>query len=100
MDEWIIRVLKPMYDNVQSNVRVSNRYTKPIKFSFGVHQGHALSQLLFIIVMETFTPKFSWMLLGVLPSNTKKQIHTSFKQRWYSQPVYEVKYCMEVQLDQ
>ena len=67
MDEWIIEVVKPMCDNAQSNVRVSSRYTKPIKVSFAIHQVSAMSPLLFINVMEALTREFRvgypWELL-------------------------------------
>ena len=37
IDEWIIQIVKSMYDNVYSKVRITNSYSNPIKVLIGVH---------------------------------------------------------------
>ena len=52
IDKWIIQIVKSMYDNAHSKVRITTSYSNPIKVSVGVHQGYKLSSPLFIIVTE------------------------------------------------
>ena len=67
IDEWIIQIVKSMYGNAHSKVRITNSYSNPINVSVGVHQGSVLSPLLFIIVMEALSCEFRtgcpWELL-------------------------------------
>ena len=67
IDEWIIQVVKSMYDNAQSKIRITNSYSDPVNVSVGVHQGSVLSPLLFVIVMEALSCEFRigcpWELL-------------------------------------
>src|SRR5699024_11067456 len=61
--DWI----KLMYVNSSSSVRCSSGLSQPYRISVGVHQGSALSPLLFILVMDTIgrdliTPS-PWTLL-------------------------------------
>ena len=58
IDEWIIQVVKSMYENAHSKVRIANSYSNPINVSVGVHQGSVLSPLVFIIVMEALSREF------------------------------------------
>ena len=55
IDEWIIEIVKSMYDSAHSKVKITNSYSKPIIISVGVHQGSLLSPLLFITVMEALS---------------------------------------------
>ena len=67
IDEWIIQIVKSMYDNAHSKVRITNSYSNPIKVLEGVHQVSVLSSLLFIIAMEALPREFRtgcpWELL-------------------------------------
>ena len=67
INEWIIQIVKPMYGNAHSKVRITNSYSNPIKVPVGVHQGSVLSPLLFIIVMKALSREFRtgcpWELL-------------------------------------
>ena len=67
INEWIIQIVKPMYVNAHSKVRITNSYSNPINVSVGVHQGSVLSPLLFIIVMKALSREFRtgcpWELL-------------------------------------
>ena len=58
IDEWIIQVVKSMYENAHSKVRIANSYSNPINVSVGVRQGSVLSPLVFIIVMEALSREF------------------------------------------
>ena len=66
-DEWIIQIVKSMYDNAHSKVRITNSYSNPINVSVQVNQESELSPLLFTIVMEALSRKFRigcpWELL-------------------------------------
>ena len=50
--EWIVRLVQWMYANAQSHVHVGEGYSEEFEVKVGVHQGWALSRLLFIIVLE------------------------------------------------
>ena len=67
IDEWLVRLVKSMYANVRSRVRVGNGYSDEFGVQVGVHQGSVLSPLLFIIVLEALSEEFRtgcpWELL-------------------------------------
>ena len=48
--EWLVRLVQSMYKDVRSRVRVGDGYSEEFGVGVGVHQGSALSPLLFIIV--------------------------------------------------
>ena len=58
VDEWIIQIVKSMYDNAHSKVRITKSYGNQINASVGVYQASVLSPLLFIIVMEALSHEF------------------------------------------
>ena len=55
VDEWIVNVVKAMYSNSRSQVRINNEFSEEFLIKVGVHQGSVLSPLLFIIVLEALT---------------------------------------------
>ena len=62
IDEWIIQLVKSMYDNAHSKVGSTNSYSNPINVSAGVHQGSVQSPLHFSLFRE-FRTGCPWELL-------------------------------------
>ena len=58
MDEWIVSVIKAMYEDATTTVRVNGRESKAFSVRVGVHQGSVFSPLLFIIVLEAKPREF------------------------------------------
>jgi hypothetical protein len=58
VDEWIIGVIKAMYEDATTSVKINGRVSKEFKVRVGVHQGSVLSPLLFIIVLEALSRNF------------------------------------------
>jgi hypothetical protein len=58
VDEWIVSVIKAMYEDATTSVRVNGRESKGFRVKVGVHQGSVLSPLLFIIVLEALSREF------------------------------------------
>ena len=58
VDEWIVSVIKAMYEDASTTVRVNGRESKAFSVRVGVHQGSVLSPLLFIIVLEALSREF------------------------------------------
>ncbi len=87
VEEWVIKVVKTMYADAKSQVRVNSSLSDPINVTVGVHQGSVLSPLLFIIVMEALSRHFKtgcpWELLYaddlVIVSETIEDLKTSLK---------------------
>ena len=52
IDEWIVRLLKVMYDGANSRVRVKGCFSESSEVTVGVHQGSVLSPLRFTIVVK------------------------------------------------
>ena len=67
VEEWVVRFIQGMYMDVKSRVRVNSQYSKEFGVGVGVHQGSALSPLLFILVLEALSRQFRtgvpWELL-------------------------------------
>ena len=55
VDEWLIRVVLAMYAGSKSAVNINGFVGEAFDVNVGVHQGSALSPLLFIIVMEALS---------------------------------------------
>ena len=56
IEEWLIRVVMSMYENVKSDVNIDGTTGEGFNVNVGVHQG--LSPLLFIIVLEALQMEF------------------------------------------
>ena len=67
MDEWIVSVIKAMYEDATTTVRINGRESKAFSVRVGVHQGSVLSPLLFIIVLEASTQSSMHQLLNIIP---------------------------------
>ena len=55
VDEWLINIVKAMYTNSRSRVRINDGFSEEFCIKVGVHQGSVLSPLLFIIVLEALS---------------------------------------------
>jgi hypothetical protein len=58
VDEWIVSVIKSMYEGATTSVKLNGRVSKGFGVKVGVHQGSVLSPLLFIIVLEALSKNF------------------------------------------
>ena len=58
VDEWIVSVIKTMYEDATTEVRINGKSSRGFRVQVGVHQGSVLSPLLFIIVLEALSRKF------------------------------------------
>jgi hypothetical protein len=67
VDEWLVNVIKSMYENVRTTVKLQEGESAEFEVKVGVHQGSVLSPLLFIIVMDALSSEFReglpWELL-------------------------------------
>ena len=55
IDEWIVRLVKVLYDGANSRVRVNDCFSERFEVTVGIHQGSVLRPLLFAIVMEALS---------------------------------------------
>ena len=58
IDEWIVSVIKSMYEEVTTSVKLNGRECNGFRVKVGVHQGSVLSLLLFVIVLEALSKEF------------------------------------------
>jgi Reverse transcriptase (RNA-dependent DNA polymerase) len=58
VEEGLVTVIKAMYADALTMVKLNGRVSKGFRVKVGVHQGSVLSPLLFIIVMEALSRKF------------------------------------------
>ena len=67
VEEWLVSAVMSMYTGSKTVVRTVYGNSKGFEVKVGMHQGSALSPLLFVIVMESIARKFrvalSWELL-------------------------------------
>ena len=59
VEEWLITVIRAMYEGVTTAVRTKYGESDSFEVKVGVHQGSVLSPLLFIIVLEALSKEFS-----------------------------------------
>ena len=67
MYEWLVNVIKSMYEGVTTAVKFMGGESKEFHVQVGVHQGSVLSPMLFTIVLEALSSEFReglpWELL-------------------------------------
>ena len=67
VEEWLVSAVMSMYSGAKTVVRTVYGNSKSFEVKVGMHQGSALSPLLFLIVMEATSREFSvalpWELL-------------------------------------
>jgi hypothetical protein len=67
VEEWIVIVIKAMYEDATTAVKMKSGESQEFEVKVGVHQGSVLSPLLFIIVMQALSNNFReglpWELL-------------------------------------
>ena len=89
--EWLVRAVMALYNNSSSQVRFAGALSDKFPISVGVHQGSALSPLLFKLVMEETTKHCRrgdpWELLYaddlVLTADSKQRVEEIFNE-WRS----------------
>ena len=69
VEEWLISAVMSMYSGAKTVVKTVYGNSKSFEVKVGMHQGPALSPLLFVIVMEAISREFGvalpWELLYV-----------------------------------
>ena len=67
VEEWLVSAVMSMYSGAKIVIRTVYGNSKSLEVKVGMHQGSALSTLLFVIVMEAISREFSvalpWELL-------------------------------------
>jgi len=67
VEEWIVNVIKSMYDGVTTSVKMNGEESETFEVKVGLHQGSVLSPILFNIVMQAIADNFKkglpWELL-------------------------------------
>src|SRR6266516_4725130 len=67
VEEWIVNVIKSMYDGITTSVKMNDEESETFEVKVGLHQGSVLSPILFNIVMKDIADNFNkglpWELL-------------------------------------
>ena len=75
VDEWIVRLMKVMYDCANSRLRLNDYFGERFEVTVDVHQGSILTPLLFAIVIEALS--LSSVLLVALGNSYVQMILSS-----------------------
>jgi len=70
VEEWLVSAVMCMYTGVKTVVRTVYGNSSGFDVKVGMHQGSALSPLLFVIVMEAISREFSWLVSAVMSTYT------------------------------
>ena len=55
INEWIVRLVKVMYDGANSRVRANGCFSERFEVTVSVHQSFVLNLLLLVIMMEALS---------------------------------------------
>ena len=58
VDEWIVCVIRAMYEDATTSVKLKGKESKWFSVCVGVHQGSVLGSLLFMTVLEALSGAF------------------------------------------
>ena len=58
VDEWVVPVVRAMYEEARTKVRMNGRESNAFSVRVGVHQGSVLSPLVIIIVLGALSREF------------------------------------------
>ena len=58
VEEWIVNVIKSMYEGVTTSVKINGVESEGFEVKVGIHQGSVLSPILFNIVMQAIADNF------------------------------------------
>ena len=58
VNEWVVLVMRKMYEDATAKVRLNGRASNAFDVKVGAHQGFVLNPLLFIIVLEALSREF------------------------------------------
>ena len=66
LDEWLVDTVMSTYKNARTVVLTDDGVSEEFEVGVGLHQGSALSPLLFIIVMDRVSRKVRGTAAGVV----------------------------------